>query len=226
MGEDCGAGIGALTIDLFGTEMAPRSWKETTRRGDLAPQGGPDMHKGYQAGPTITAPHYHTTLVPGLDRCLAGGSILSTRSLGGGDNHLAKGDNHGGGSLKLLTRSQFATATWRPACVVRWSPTWSTAAKSMKLCVEPEFSRAGRCAVLMMTTTWIVHPDQGWIPVSACSEIVGASSSSSSSRSSMVNNFLLTSRWPDTKCSSHLKQRPFAWRSVISAWENFLLAED
>jgi hypothetical protein len=40
----------------------------------------------------------------------------------------------------------------------------------------------------------------------------------------MRNNLLHTSRWPGTKCSLHLKHRPFARRSAISADENFLLA--
>jgi hypothetical protein len=101
----------------------------------------------------------------------------------------------------------------------------ASAVESTKLWVDPESSKAERWAPLTITRTCIVRPDRGWILVMACKDIVGDSSISSSSRSSMRNNLLHTSRWPGTKCSSHLKHMPFVRRSEILAGENFLLVD-
>lgn len=40
----------------------------------------------------------------------------------------------------------------------------------------------------------------------------------------MQKSLLHTSRWTETNLSWHLKQRPLAWRSVISAAENFFVS--
>jgi hypothetical protein len=70
----------------------------------------------------------------------------------------------------------------------------------------------------------LVRELQGRIELFELDELYpGGSHVSLSSRSSMGNNLLHTSWWPGTKCSSHLKHRPFARQSTISAGENLML---
>jgi hypothetical protein len=80
----------------------------------------------------------------------------------------------------LVRRSPFATATRRLDQPYRWTPMRCAMSVSMKLCVEPKSSSAVRGAPATRTTTCIVLAERGWMPVSACSEIVGSVSDSCS----------------------------------------------
>jgi hypothetical protein len=62
---------------------------------------------------------------------------------------------------------------WRPCCAVSWVPVRAAAAESIKLWVDLESSKVERWASLMITRTCIVRPDQGWIPVKVCKDIIG-----------------------------------------------------
>jgi hypothetical protein len=69
--------------------------------------------------------------------------------------------------------------------------------ESMKLCVKPKSSKASSWTPFTTTISYIVLLDHVWMPVSACSEIVGSAmsvlcSSSSSMSTSVTNNCLQT----------------------------------
>lgn len=134
----------------------------------------------------------------------------------------------------LETCSPLAIATRSPCWGRNFTPVQFTASSAIKLCVDPESTRASSLVKPTQTRSFIVCVERGWIPVSAWSEIAGSSvsccvvgstrSSDSSGTISRKNNRL--QRWSVTNFSSQLKQNLALRRSAIWAAVNCRLVKD
>jgi hypothetical protein len=123
----------------------------------------------------------------------------------------------------LETRSPLVMVTRRPMHPQSVIPTRAATSVSTKLCVDPESRRAHKVAPFTTTCTYIVRPELGWMPVSACTDIVGSSvsvggmSSSSALSTSMENNYLHNCLCPFVNNSLQWKHFPSLWHCAIFA---------